>query len=297
MPGESRSAGAAVTIAAEMVALVRLGSLGELGDAAKVIYETVGSAGYTEAAERYTKPRKRHKAACALLDVLGWENVENPVPVVVYLDAHRGALLRAASHDLDYYARRADHPDTPDEERARAEADGALLEKLIAAIKAVRVMVARDLELVALGRVIRRLRNDRGLSMASLASKSGVSAKNLNLIELGQTNPVLTTLHPLCVALGVTPGQVALAAEDERELIAFGRAIRQVREQRGMSVDALASAAEIASTDVQAIEDGHLDAGYRRMRHLAAALGITSTALLARVEKVEARGARRDAKP
>lgn len=71
-------------------------------------------------------------------------------------------------------------------------------------------------ELIALGRVIRRFRHDRGLTIASLASKAGVSAKNLNLIELGQGNPALmTTLHPLCVALGVTLGQIMLAAEDE----------------------------------------------------------------------------------
>jgi transcriptional regulator with XRE-family HTH domain len=77
-------------------------------------------------------------------------------------------------------------------------------------------MAERAPELVALGRVIRRLRHDRDLSMASLASKAGVSAKNLSLIELGQGNPVLTTtLMPLCAALGVTLSELFLAAEVE----------------------------------------------------------------------------------
>jgi transcriptional regulator with XRE-family HTH domain len=75
---------------------------------------------------------------------------------------------------------------------------------------------------------------------------------------------------------------------EERELIAFGRAIRRVREERWVSVDALATAAGIASADVEAIEAGRLDPGYRRLRRLAPALGITSTALLLRVEEQDA---------
>jgi XRE family transcriptional regulator, regulator of sulfur utilization len=74
---------------------------------------------------------------------------------------------------------------------------------------------------------------------------------------------------------------------EERELIAFGRAVRQVREERGVSVDALATAAGIASADLAAIEAGRLDPGYRWLRRLAAALGVTSTALLLRVEELE----------
>lgn len=76
-------------------------------------------------------------------------------------------------------------------------------------------MAAHDLELVALGRAIRRLRHDRGLSMASLASRAGVSPKHLNRIELGQTNPTFMTLHALSVALGVTVWDLMSAARDE----------------------------------------------------------------------------------
>ncbi len=66
-----------------------------------------------------------------------------------------------------------------------------------------------------LGRAIRRLRQDRELSIASLAHLAGVSPKNLNLIELGQGNPTLTTLHPLADALGVMLSELFLAAEAE----------------------------------------------------------------------------------
>lgn len=124
----------AVTIPSRAVALVRSGLLGELRDVAGEISDAVGSAGSDEAAERYTEPLRRQDSARALLDVVGWEKVEKPRPVAVYLDIHREALLRAARRDLDHYSGRAEDPDVSDETRARAEADGALLEKLIAAV-------------------------------------------------------------------------------------------------------------------------------------------------------------------
>jgi hypothetical protein len=124
----------AVTVPAKVVALVRSGLLGELGDAAGEINEAVGRAGYDEAAEWYAEPLKRQGATCALLDVVGWEKVETQRVVTVYLDVHREALLRAARNELDGQIGRAEDPDIPDEERATAGANRTLLEKLIAAI-------------------------------------------------------------------------------------------------------------------------------------------------------------------
>ncbi len=63
---------------------------------------------------------------------------------------------------------------------------------------------------------------------------------------------------------------------------------RELREQRGLSVEAIAVAAGIADTELEAIESGRLDPGYRRLRRLATALGVTSTALL-RIEEIERR--------
>lgn len=74
----------------------------------------------------------------------------------------------------------------------------------------------------------------------------------------------------------------------KRALIAFGRAVRQLREQQGMSVESVAAAAGIADGELEAVEAGRLDPGYRGLLHIPAALGITSTALLLRVEELEA---------
>ena len=72
------------------------------------------------------------------------------------------------------------------------------------------------------------------------------------------------------------------------ELVAFGRAVRQVREQRGLSVEAVAAAAGITDAELEAIEAGHLDPGYCGLLHIPSALGITPTALLLRVEEFDA---------
>jgi hypothetical protein len=122
-----------VTLPAEAVALVRSGSLGELGRTAGEI---------KEAAIRrdqpfrwaYREPLGRVDATRVLLDEIGWDAVEKQQPVRVYLDIHRDALLRAVRRELDSQTRRAEDPNTPDEARASAEASRALLETLLAAI-------------------------------------------------------------------------------------------------------------------------------------------------------------------
>ncbi len=75
---------------------------------------------------------------------------------------------------------------------------------------------------------------------------------------------------------------------DEHDLRVLGRAVRELREQQRTDLAALAIAAGIPESELAAIEAGRLDPGYRRLRRLAAALGLTSTALLLRVEELDA---------
>lgn len=77
------------------------------------------------------------------------------------------------------------------------------------------------------------------------------------------------------------------AEPSEHELRTLGRALRELRERRGLSVAALAAATGIAGAELAAIEAGCLDPGYRRLRHLAAGLGVEAAALLRRVEELE----------
>ncbi len=72
----------------------------------------------------------------------------------------------------------------------------------------------------------------------------------------------------------------------EQDLRILGRAIRELRDQRGLGADELALAAGIARADLAAIEAGRLDPGYRRLLRLAAGLGVRPLALLLRVEEL-----------
>jgi hypothetical protein len=132
--GVDDRSGIAFSLPAGAVALVRFGLLSELSKTAKEIREALGRVGYDEDAEWYVAPLAHQDAARALLEVVGWENIENAQPVRVYLDIHREALVRAVRNSLDHEETRAMNPDTPEEERAMAEASWALLEELLAAI-------------------------------------------------------------------------------------------------------------------------------------------------------------------
>ncbi len=67
----------------------------------------------------------------------------------------------------------------------------------------------------------------------------------------------------------------------DQELAAFGQAVRQLREQRGMSVDNLSSASHLprgrrmSSRRIGRIEAGEVDPHYDEMIALAGALAVT----------------------
>jgi transcriptional regulator with XRE-family HTH domain len=63
-------------------------------------------------------------------------------------------------------------------------------------------------------------------------------------------------------------------------LAALGRAVRRHREQRDMSVEALARIASVEHQDVRAIETGELDPTYDVLVALAHALGVRTSSLI-----------------
>lgn len=68
---------------------------------------------------------------------------------------------------------------------------------------AVRDTTEKRLE-VAIGREVRTLRKQRGITVADLGEATGLSAGMLSKIENGLTSPSLTTLQSLAHALGVS---------------------------------------------------------------------------------------------
>jgi hypothetical protein len=126
--------GGIFTIPAETVARVRSGLYDELHNATGEVYEMTEMAGYEKAAEQYVEPFTRQDAARALLNVVGWEIIEEPVPVAIDLDAHQDVLMRAAQQDLDFQIWQSEDTNTREERRATARTNRALIEDLLMAI-------------------------------------------------------------------------------------------------------------------------------------------------------------------
>jgi transcriptional regulator with XRE-family HTH domain len=82
---------------------------------------------------------------------------------------------------------------------------------------------------------LRDLREARGISMRTLAARSGLSANALSMIERGKTSPSVSTLYKLADALGVSitaffgeesaKKQVIFLKSDERSRMPFTRGV------------------------------------------------------------------------
>ena len=78
----------------------------------------------------------------------------------------------------------------------------------------------------------------------------------------------------------------------DQELAAFGQAVRQLREQRGMSLDDLSKATRLprgrkmSSRRIGRIEAGEVDTHYDELIALADGLGITAGKLIGYAERL-----------
>jgi transcriptional regulator with XRE-family HTH domain len=65
----------------------------------------------------------------------------------------------------------------------------------------------------ALGKVVRELRTDRGLTQRQLGQAADVNETWVSHIEAGRTNPAWGTVARLAAALGVSIAEIAQRAE------------------------------------------------------------------------------------
>jgi transcriptional regulator with XRE-family HTH domain len=67
----------------------------------------------------------------------------------------------------------------------------------------------------ALGAAVRRLREDRGLSMEALAYRAGITLNTITRLELAQSEPGWMTVRKVADALGVSLAELAAAIESK----------------------------------------------------------------------------------
>jgi transcriptional regulator with XRE-family HTH domain len=67
----------------------------------------------------------------------------------------------------------------------------------------------------ALGKAIRQLREETGLTQEAVAHKAGVTAATYGLIERGQSNPTWATLTDIADALGASMVDIANRSKEK----------------------------------------------------------------------------------
>ena len=67
----------------------------------------------------------------------------------------------------------------------------------------------------AFGKILRRLRRQRGLTQEQLGLESDLRRTYVSLLELGRQQPSLTTILKLAEALNESPGSLVDRAADE----------------------------------------------------------------------------------
>jgi transcriptional regulator with XRE-family HTH domain len=71
---------------------------------------------------------------------------------------------------------------------------------------------------------------------------------------------------------------------EQQQLLALGRAVREIRGERGMGVAQLASAAGVDLRQIAALEAGRLNPAYELLLALAEVLGVPASELVVRAE-------------
>lgn len=69
---------------------------------------------------------------------------------------------------------------------------------------------------VAFGRVIRRLRQERGLPQEKVAEMADLQRKYISLLERADYQPKLSTVFRLAEALGCRPSELIALVEEEQ---------------------------------------------------------------------------------
>jgi transcriptional regulator with XRE-family HTH domain len=65
------------------------------------------------------------------------------------------------------------------------------------------------------GRNVKRVRQEKGLTQERLAELSGFSQQYISGLEQGQRNPTVVSLYELATALGVSHMELVRPTEDE----------------------------------------------------------------------------------
>jgi transcriptional regulator with XRE-family HTH domain len=65
------------------------------------------------------------------------------------------------------------------------------------------------------GRNVKRVRQERGLTQEQLAERSGFSQQYISGLEQGRRNPTIVSIYELAMALGVSHMELVRSSDEE----------------------------------------------------------------------------------
>jgi transcriptional regulator with XRE-family HTH domain len=68
----------------------------------------------------------------------------------------------------------------------------------------------------ALGKAIRQLREERGMTQEALAQEAGITVGHMSMIERGHSNPTWATVHAIAKGMGKSMSDVVRCEERHR---------------------------------------------------------------------------------
>ncbi|GFN23248.1 helix-turn-helix domain-containing protein [Thermanaeromonas sp. C210] len=123
-----------------------------------------------------------------------------------------------------------------------------------------------------LGAKLRRLREQKGLTLNELSRKSGVSLAHISEIERGRSTASLKTLEKLAAALEVSTSSLLQAERGE----SLGSKLRRLREKMGLTQKELADQVGISHSLIGQIETDRILPSLTTLHRLSEALGVSS---------------------
>lgn len=123
-----------------------------------------------------------------------------------------------------------------------------------------------------IGAKLRRLREQKGLTLHELSQRSGVSLAHISEIERGRSTASLKTLEKLASALEVSTSY--LLQEERSETL--GSKVRRLREKMGLTQKELADQVGISHSLIGQIETDRIQPSLATLSRLAEALGVSS---------------------
>jgi transcriptional regulator with XRE-family HTH domain len=102
---------------------------------------------------------------------------------------------------------------------------------------------------VDLGGTVRRLREGQGLSLRTLASRTGFSASFLSQVENGQASPSIASMDRIASALGVTLAQFFHGAESAPAIVRSDTRVQLNSEWSKAKIEGLAGDSSVGRLD------------------------------------------------